>query len=47
MPLKQGSARKTISENIKTEVAAGRPKNEAIAIALEKARRSKNKRGKK
>ena len=46
MPLKKGSSRKTISQNIETEVAAGRPQRQAIAIALSTARRSKKRRRK-
>lgn len=37
MPLKQGSSRKVIGQNIKTEEAAGKPRAQAIAIALHKA----------
>jgi len=46
MPLKKGSSKKTISKNIKTEMEAGKPQNQAIAIALETARRSKNSKSK-
>lgn len=41
MPLMKGKSRKAIGQNIKTEEAAGKPKKQAIAIALNTARRSK------
>jgi hypothetical protein len=37
MPLKPGSSSKSISANIRTEMRAGRPQKQAIAIALSKA----------
>lgn len=37
MPLKRGSSRKVISQNIKTEMHAGKPQKQAVAIAMRKA----------
>jgi hypothetical protein len=44
MVLKKGHSRKTISRNIRTEIAAGKPQKQAVAIALSEARRSRRKR---
>jgi hypothetical protein len=43
MPLKKGSSQKVVSSNIKTEIAAGRPQKQAVAIALNTARKGKKK----
>lgn len=47
MPLKSGNDPKTISENIKREVNSGKKKEQAIAIALNKAKESKKPKKKK
>ena len=46
MPLKLGYSRKSIGSNIKTEVKAGVPRKQAVAIALSTARTAAHKAGK-
>lgn len=47
MPLKKGYSPKTVSQNIKTEMRAGKPQKQAVAIALNVARTAKKRAGKK
>ncbi len=41
MPLKKGSSQDVISSNIRTEMEAGKPRDQAVAIAMSKAGKKK------
>lgn len=40
MPLKSGKSKKAFSDNVRTEVKAGKPVKQAVAIAYSVKRRS-------
>jgi hypothetical protein len=46
MPLKKGYSKATIGKNIRSEVRAGRPAKQAVAIAYSTARAAAKKAGK-
>lgn len=41
MPLIKSSSKKAVSKNIKREMKAGKPQNQAVAIALSVQRKAK------
>ncbi len=41
MPLKKGKGKEIIAANIKTEMKAGKPQKQAVAIAMKTAGKSK------
>jgi len=43
MPMKQGYSKKSVSSNIKREMKAGKPQKQAVAMALDVARKAKAK----
>jgi hypothetical protein len=43
MPLKKSSSKKAFSENIRREIAAGKPQKQAVAIAYSVKREAKKK----
>lgn len=44
MPLDKSGSKKSVGNNIRTEMAAGRPQKQAIAIALSEQRQAQKKR---
>ena len=42
MPLKKGKSKKAFSSNVKTEMKAGKPQKQAVAIAYSEQGRTKN-----
>ncbi len=40
MPLTKSKSKKAVGENIKKEMAAGKPQKQAVAIALDEQRRA-------
>lgn len=41
MPLLKGSSKKVVSENVRREMHAGKPREQAVAIAMNSAGKSK------
>lgn len=41
MPIKKGYGKKTVAKNIKAEMKAGKPQKQAVAIALNTAKKAK------
>ncbi len=46
MPMKQGYGKKSISENISREMKSGKPQKQAVAMAMNTARKAAMKAGK-
>ena len=47
MPLKKSTSKKAFKENIETEIKAGKPPKQAVAIAYSEKREATKKKGKK
>ena len=45
MPLKSGASKSAMNSNIRTEMAAGKPQKQAVAIAYSVARKSSHPHG--
>lgn len=43
MPLKKGKSKAAFSSNVKTEIKAGKPQKQAVAIAYSEQRKKKSK----
>jgi hypothetical protein len=43
MPLQKGKSKKAFSKNVKTEMAAGKPQRQAVAIAYSEEKKKKKK----
>ena len=43
MPLKQSTSKKAFKQNIRTEIKAGKPQKQAVAIAYSVQRKAKSK----
>lgn len=47
MPLKKSASKEAVRENVKTELAAGKSRKQAVAIALDVQRRAGGGKGRK
>lgn len=47
MPLKKSTSNKAFSQNVSTEMGAGKPQKQAVAIAYDVQRRAAGQKGKK
>ena len=47
MPLSKGTGKKSFDKNVKTEIEAGKPPKQAVAIVYSEKRETEKKKGKK